>query len=945
MMNKQTELPSSMQSSSKVHSRRHGWLLAAVLLLSGMSLAVSAADVEELVAKAGQYLKEGELRSAVIQLKNALRENPNHAEARLLLGDIYLRAGKGVAAEKEIRRARSLGIAEERWLIPLGKAYLQQGRYSDLINEIVPRQSHDPVIKAQALALHGMAYLAEKQYGKALGKADEALAEDPNSVDALLLKARLAMVAKDLDEVRKLIDLALQNDANRTDAWVLKGEVSRVQGDLEGAKRAFSAAIAMEPHQFGARMGRAATLMALGKDEEAEADIKEVMKLQPNHPLANFLTAVGEFRRGDTAAAQERLLQILRLVPDHLPSHLLLGAVYYGENQFEVAENHLVVYLRDNPDHLPAAKLLAAVQMKLKRPGDAVTLLERMLEKHPEDAQLMALLGSAYLQNKDYERGSELLEKAAQLQPDRAAIHAQLALGKLATGDLTSAVDELQNAVGLGQGLVQADILLVMVHLQNQKIDEALEVARRLVEKSPDNPVAHNLLGGTYLAKGDMDKARQAFATALKLQPGFINAEMNLAQIEIREGKDRAAEQRYRRILAKHEGHLGALMGLARLKEKQGKMEEAMDWVRQARSKNPSAIQPALILIDYYRSKNDHLKAVGQARELLTTHPDNPLVIRTMGVALTGARQFGSALPYFKKLVDMQPDSVEANFLLAQALIRTEDYDEARRMLDRTLRLSPGHAGALVALAELWIRADDPSRALEAIKVLQEKHEKSAIGYHMEGDVQFRRKAYGQAIAAYEKAMKLNPSAALAGAIHRTYMRMGDEKNAFKVLNDWLRNHPSDTATRLMLALAYHEKNRVDDAIREYEKVIAVDTKNVVVLNNLAWLYHDKKDPRALDFARKAYDLAPERPEITDTLGWLMFLNGDRRRGLPLLQESVARAPQMSDIRYHLAYALHETGRDKEALVQLKRVLQTDKDFAEREQAEALFRKLGGNDS
>jgi tetratricopeptide (TPR) repeat protein len=64
---------------------------------------------DAVVSKAQDLFDAGNYSAAEIELKNLLQADPNQAEARVLLGQIYLRGGNGAAAEKELRRALDIG--------------------------------------------------------------------------------------------------------------------------------------------------------------------------------------------------------------------------------------------------------------------------------------------------------------------------------------------------------------------------------------------------------------------------------------------------------------------------------------------------------------------------------------------------------------------------------------------------------------------------------------------------------------------------------------------------------------------------------------------------------------------------------------------------------------------------------------------------------------------
>lgn len=110
-------------------------------------------------------------------------------------------------------------------------------------------------------------------------------------------------------------------------------------------------------------------------------------------------------------------------------------------------------------------------------------------------------------------------------------------------------------------------------------------------------------------------------------------------------------------------------------------------------------------------------------------------------------------------------------------------------------------------------------------------------------------------------------------------------------------------------------------AIAQHESLVASRPADARVLNNLAWLYQEKGDSRALEFARRAHEAAPEPSHTNDTLGWVLVQNGQADKGLPYLRTAFVRDSRNPDIRYHLAVALSRLGRDGEARRELEEVV------------------------
>ena len=75
-------------------------------------------SVEEHISKAQQYIASGDNNTAIIELKSAIQSDPKNAEARFLLGKMYMQSNEFASAEKELTRARDLGYSAAE-VIPL----------------------------------------------------------------------------------------------------------------------------------------------------------------------------------------------------------------------------------------------------------------------------------------------------------------------------------------------------------------------------------------------------------------------------------------------------------------------------------------------------------------------------------------------------------------------------------------------------------------------------------------------------------------------------------------------------------------------------------------------------------------------------------------------------------------------------------------------------------
>ncbi|MCW8891326.1 MAG: PEP-CTERM system TPR-repeat protein PrsT, partial [Sedimenticola sp.] len=466
--------------------------LSSLLLFSGL---LSAADTEQLIGEAKDYLEKGEAKSAIIQLKNALQENPTSIEARLMLGRIYLKAGDGASAEKEFDRARRLNAAKSYWEEDLAKAYLLQRKYSEILDNIPDDTSKATAQRVAILLIRGDAHLGLRAFQPARETFNQALNADTTSQEAMLGLIMADVAENKRTEALTGLEQLLTKHPENIPGRVLRAELNMQTGQVEPALVDFNKAIELQEDNARALLGRANIYLASGKLDETKSDLNKLEGLVPGHPKLLHLSGAVALLEKDLDKAETLLQQAHNIDPNNLQTQTMLGATHFYKGNLEAAHDFLSQVLKAQPALLPAIKLLASVQHKLKQPEAVVKLLEPAQQYYPDDAQLMAMLGTAYMQVKRFEEGSALMTRAIEISPDLASYRTQLALGLLAQGKTGEAISELETTTTMEGDFVQADVLLVLSHINKKDFEKALEASRALEKKAPENPVSYNLTG------------------------------------------------------------------------------------------------------------------------------------------------------------------------------------------------------------------------------------------------------------------------------------------------------------------------------------------------------------------------------------------------------------------------------------------------------------------
>ncbi|MFO1352259.1 MAG: XrtA/PEP-CTERM system TPR-repeat protein PrsT [Gammaproteobacteria bacterium] len=881
--------------------------------------------------------------TAIVQFKNALQRDPMLGEARFWLGVAYLNRGNVDAAAKELERAKDLGIDKQRWLLPLGKAWMVAHQFERLLQEIVISDGESSALRSDVLALRGAAYMALGEIDLAQDSVARALTLQPTGDEALQSSAQLALKTQDYARALSLADAIIGKAPGRVDGWLVRAEALNARKQFAEALAALERVLAIQPDHLAAHLGRARVMFGQRDFDQALADVDFVLTVDPDLPPANFLRAQVLLAKNDAKAAEFALRNVLRLTPRHFPARVLLGALLYEQGRPAQAEELLYRALDDQPEHLQVRKLLAATQIRLRQPGRAIDLLQAAADA-PEasgDAQFYALLGNAYLQQGDYGRGEELLTKAAEIASQASVIRTQLALSRLTAGATDQDVADLENAIDLGQEMIQADLLRVMVHVRREEFDKAVTAAETLVKRRPNDPVAHNLLGNAYAAKGDDKAAGLAFEKALLLRADFHAALLNLARLDLKAKDRKTAEVRFKRVLEDDQGNLEAMLGMANLARQARQSNELLQWLDKAWRANPRSTNAGALLAQEYLARKDKLNALNIARELAAHNPDQPVALKTLGSVLLENGDFTGAIAQFQHLTTQQPDAPESWYLLASAEYRARNREAAAQAIAKALALNEKYFPGVALNAQLRLLAGCYDEALAGARQAQSLAPKQAVGFQIEGDVFLRQKDYASAASAYRAAYDKSASAQLALALSGAQYLSKDSDAALSTLHRWLAVAPKDSRVRLQLAMYLDELRHRDEALAEYEKVLEQEPNNAVALNNLAWLYQTAEQfAKGLEYAERAAEVAPNAPEVNDTLGWLLVVNGAAQRGVVVLQQAAMEAPHLPEIRYHLARAYQKAERLEEARAELESLLGEDKDFSDKPAAQGLLKQL-----
>ena len=800
---------------------------------------------EERLARAEAYVNEADYLSAILELKNALKANPDLGEARLLFAHASYQLGDFATAEFEYERALGLGQDRPKVWVEFGRTLIKQRKAQEALERVLPNLESDGeaelLLKGDILSSLGnttdasIAYLA-------------ALALNPSSPGGLIGMAVVAASTNDLQGARDFLDEAIEGNPDSPLAWRAKGNFLRTQRDFIGAAEVLANSMTLETKttpladRFEARISRATALVD-AKDFDAATAQLAVLSIEfPRHPELYFVRGRIAFGTGDYDLAQSELQEYLAMVPRDVRGQAVLGTINFSQDHLRQAEMYLTQAVRANFGGESIRRLLAETQLRLDKPAEALAALQAAEAQGQSDAMLLSMLGRAEIGLGDTESAIHYFEQSSAADPENPSITLSLAASYIQGGRAADAINVLEFMQDVPGNLYRRETLLIGAYLGENRPGDAIEQGDILLGKYSEDPAAHTLVGMLHKSLGNNDRAEGHFNQALDFDPDNLGALYNLGVIALSAADMNLAATRFEKLLNSHPAFLPGLVSLAAVLQQQNNLAEIRPRFMTAIDVAPNSIAPRVLMA---------------RMELADRQPD-------------------AALDVINAARELFPDEVGLDHLEGVVLRSKGQIEEALKSFSRAVVASPENATYVRDLASTLMKA---------------------------GDIELANDLPLAALLHYEAAARKEWTRAVAIRLARARQAAGTG-DATDSLERWLSDNPNDAGIRIMYAQLLEAKGDTGRAVEEYEKLHAVGELDATGMNNLAWQYFLRGRSEAAVLAQQAHELTPDNGSITDTLGWILFNAGETERAVALLREAVNQSPGNTAIQSHLDSAL-----------------------------------------
>jgi putative PEP-CTERM system TPR-repeat lipoprotein len=906
--------------------------------------ACGRADPETELDSASASFLAGDHRDAAVRLNYVVKMEPDNARARELRGDVSLFFGDFANAASDFRLAQELGTPLASVALGLAEAQLGQRQFDkalELLRSVESAVGDEPLYwTLRTEALLGLDRLSE---------AEDSFAEiqrvGDGGIREMLVGARIAFERGDTADAFDLLGQALAIAPNDARVRIAHAELLASENRLSDAARELQLAAdiyrdaRVRPREIFALFGLVQLHLALNDLGAAETVAERLVEVAPQAQLTSYFQGLVASRRGQFDEAAALIQPLVGSSPETIQYRSLLGAIHLGRGNLGQAEQQFLRVLSISPGDPAAAKLLAETRLRQQRPDAALDALLTIQDAAADDPQIGLLTGIATLLSGDAEQGLLYLEEAAARDPTNESLKLQLARAYLAAGRDAEASRILVGSFGNDARAIEAKLLRLFADGRRDNVGSAMEVAEELVADYPDDPLVLTAVAVHFQFNGETGRARELFEQAAEFDSGGATARLFVAESLAQEGRQDDAEQLLRQAVLDQPENAQAIAGLAQLLASRGALEEAAELFGRA-AEHTSSVMPRLALVQTRLRQGRLDEAKRQLETATSVAPDNPEVLALRGKFALSDGQFGDAAELLERAASLLPQRLDVTIALARARIASGQADAARDTLLQALNVAPRSYPLLLALGDTELQRGNAQGALSVATDLKVEYPSQSGGYVLEGKALIATRQYAAASKSLAAAFEKQPTWRVLAFRVEALRLAGESEEALDSLESWVDENPNHVPAALIRAVLLQTEGRSKEALEAYRALLQVEPDNVVALNNAAWIAHELAEPDALSFAERAYEVGPEVPSVLDTFGWILLGQGKGELAIEKLSRAVELAPQAPEIRYHLAQALSDNGQSSQAREILEALLNEERDFAERADAERLLESI-----
>ncbi len=705
--------------------------------------------------RATQYIEAGELKKAVIELKNVVQLNPKNDAAYYELGETYLKLKQGQEAFQNFSRASSINPDNLEAQLKTGQILLLAKKTEEARKkaELILGKSPEDI---KALMLLSGVQIQEKDIDTALKTLKKAASIDPANPKIHVSLGQLFLLKKNFDQARKEYQKAKSLDPASPSPYIILSRMYGSEGKWDQAEAELREMIKASDSDYRNRYELARFYESRKKWDQAEKSYVGAVDSAAEEDVVPLISLAGYYsRRKSFVKALEAMQKAAEIKKDDLNIRVGIAQIYLESKQIKEAGDTLDKILEKDKGHVEANFLKGRIFLLNKEFDNALPLFDLTVRERPQNAMAHYFKGLCLVGKRENRLAKENLLKAVELNPLLTDARLILAEFFLKERDMATAGQQIEAVLKQDATNIRALMLQGNLKILEQDPNGAETALRSVIEKAPDYAPGYFRLGLLYNLMGRQKDALQNLEKALKLDPKQMDAlsltvgiytknknydkanriceklkveskedPTHLAMIEYMQGNISLAEKdtdkarhHFEKAITTDANVLAAYMALARLHIKADNMEGAVSQYEALLEKNPKALAGYMGLGTIYDQQGDGKKAEANYRKALEIKSDfAPAANNLAWNLLENGKNIDEALGFAQVAKEQMPKNPSVMDTLGWIYYHKGSYLNAIGEFQDSLAREPDNPIINYHQGMAYFKNDQPDAAKESLE-------------------------------------------------------------------------------------------------------------------------------------------------------------------------------------------------------------------------------------
>jgi len=463
-----------------------------------------------------------------------------------------------------------------------------------------------------------------------------------------------------------------------------------------------------------------------------------------------------------------------------------------------------------------------------------------------------------------------------------------------AEGELDRAGQNYKEALKYYPESYQIGYSLAEIYYRTYHPQQALDVLETLIPRDTD---VFRLSAACFRMMNDFSSMKKSYLNLLKFAPDDIDSYTFLADIYRNENNLDSTIWAFKNMTRLNPGDDRLWHQLGRFQTQIEDYEEAkISFQKSLELNNTSENFLSYIgLGELYELSGQGDSTVILYKQGLEVDPTNPLLLKLLVSYYLTQDNFGEALPYSSRLVNLAENNFPEKRQLGYIYYRLDSLEVADSLFTKLIDEGDVFGLNHFYLGLISTRLGNIEKARDEFEILTQIEDSLYIGW-------------------------LN-----LGLAYRNLDQPEKEIETYKKGLNSLKNENGVEELLYSLGSAYERQDQIDEAIDNFKLLLDHYPENAQAMNYLGYMLADRN--RDLEYAKKlitkAIELVPENAAFLDSYGWVSYRQGKLKEALDYLKRAVKldNDPIIFD---HLGDAYKAKGKMKQAREWWQKALDLD---------------------